>query len=402
MEAQTTQQNLLPRINGMTRDFKVMSTYGEIPLSQFTQAGKRNSSPTRLARAAILGLAIFVCMASAVRAADLWDDNDYIISAIITSGNALVVLDENFNVKGLTRNCQTLCGSTFGNVDWLTNGDVILADSLLSFDSLKVFRFNRQGEQLTYATGDIFPYGINDIKVSFNDDVIVGAFGRVKRYTWDFTPGTFYSGLSGFEEFDSTFLTGGVAVVPRADGTHELWVAADADFEGIRIFPMTASGQVQFDQGIAANPAVPAASASMTYDPATRRVLFYNSVDPVSSRLSNGKILAMDVETRAVVRTYAIPADQLPVGGVAFTGITPGPNGIIVAVESYAHFIVPLSPRRIGLSVWDADGSNYRFIRNFSITSGKQIVIHPRTAHYHRAKEERGNSGRLYREEPGQ
>jgi hypothetical protein len=104
----------------------------------------------------------------------------------------------------------------------------------------------------------------------------------------------------------------------------------------------------------------------MTYDPATRRVLFYNAPLVEDTRfLSDGRILAMDVETRTVVKTYEIPAAQLPAGGVAFTGITPGPNGIIVAVESFPFFDVPPDwalYRRVGLSVWDADGSNYRFI----------------------------------------
>ena len=360
MKGQTTRRHPHLHLNERARDFTVIGSPGEISRSQFTQAGKRNSHLARLTRAAVLGLALLVCLSSAVRAADLWDDNDYLISDMAD----LVVLDENFHFKGSTPVNQRISGATLGYLDWFANGDVILGYSTFDLLDLQALRYNRQGEQIAYVSGGTpFPFGTSDIKISFNDDIIAGGFGAVRRYTWDYSASSFSFPATEAQGISSTFLTGGVAVVPKANGTHELWVAADEDFAGIHIYPMDASGQVRFDQGVVANPNVLSASATMTYDPATRRVLFYNSLFPDTSNISDGKILAMDVETRQVVMTYEIPAAQLPAGGVAFTGITPGPNGTVVAVESYARFVWGLdSPRRVGLSVWDADGSNYRFI----------------------------------------
>jgi hypothetical protein len=318
-------------------------------------------------------------LSAPARGAELWGDNDYVISAF-TDGTdpslhgALVVLDENFQLKGATSLCQPgrICFSTAGLLDWFANGDLILGDGSFEAAPFLGHRMNRQGNIIATVRGTELPYffPVAAYKVSFNDDIIVGAFGRVERYIWDYpTQDPVVSYAPRAQVREDTRLTGGVAVVPRADGTHELWVAGDEDVQGLRIFPMDASGRLlQFDDafGMAANPPVPAISGTMTYDPATRRVLLDSASQYPPSRLGNGTILAMDVDTRTVVRTYTIPAAQRPAGGVAFTGITPGPNGIVVAVESYANYKIdglslPL-PRRIGLSVWDADGSNYRFI----------------------------------------
>ncbi|HMO66725.1 MAG TPA: hypothetical protein PKE47_16145, partial [Verrucomicrobiota bacterium] len=94
-----------------------------------------------------------------------------------------------------------------------------------------------------------------------------------------------------------------------------------------------------------------AASVTMMYDRATHRVLF--------SDYHDGRIQAMNVETRTVAKVYAIPAGQT--GFNIFTGITTGPNGIVVGVESHERFAV-WTTNRVGLSVWNADGSGYRFI----------------------------------------
>jgi hypothetical protein len=310
-------------------------------------------------------------LSAPARGAELWGDNDYVISTL-TDGTdpslngALLVFDENFQLKGATSLCQPgrVCSVHFGLLDWFANGDLILGDAFSEGASFLAHRMNRQGNIIATVGGGELPYffPVAAYKVSFNDDIIVGAFGQVDRYIWDYPPqDPVWSYASRAQSRESTMLTGGVAVVPRADGTHELWVAGDEDVQGIRIFPMDASGRLlQFDDafGMAANPPVPAISGTMTYDPATRRVLL-DSASTVPPRLGNGTILAMDVETRTVVRTYTIPAAQRPAGGVAFTGITPGPNGIIVAVESYANYggpglSLPLT-RRIGLSVWDAN-----------------------------------------------
>jgi hypothetical protein len=162
----------------------------------------------------------------------------------------------------------------------------------------------------------------------------------------------------------SSFVSfGGVAVVTRTNGNHELWVAAEGDYGGIHIFPMTSAGQVQFTNGSVANANVPAASCTMTFDPATRRVLFGNMTDP--------KVYAMDVETHALVQTYTIPAGNGP-GWAEFTGITTGSNGVVVAIEAWDNFSYS-QPHRFGLSVWNADGSNYRFI-NLDGLAGYDMV----------------------------
>lgn len=271
---------------------------------------------------------------------ELWDDNDYIIADF----DALVILDENFNFKAAQPTCGPICGHGFGSLDWFANGDVLTSLRDINSSPLGAsLRYSRNGVQLAYYPS---PAGA-DTKLSFNqNDIIVGTLvGKpaVQRFVLG----------GGTQESGSFSSYGGVAVVPKADDTHEVWAAAEGEVGGIHIFPMEASGAVRFDQAILTSPIVDAGSSTMTYDPATRRVLFSN--------LSDGQILAMDVETRRVVKTYAIPADQKPVD-VQFTGITAGPNGIIIGVESYDYFLIRGSSRRVGLSVWDADGTNYRFI----------------------------------------
>lgn len=286
-------------------------------------------------------------------AGELWDDNDYIIADF----DALVILDENFNFKAVkstnvASEPDDLTGVGFGSLDWFANGDVLTSLRQFTTGEIASLRYNRNGVQLGffYSLGDQMRAA--DIKVSFTQtDIIVGTLvgnPAVRRFILGGAGQEFSASSGAFSSY------GGVAVVPKADGSHEVWAAAEGEVGGIHIFPMEASGAVRFDQEIFTNPIVDAGSSTMTYDPATRRVLFSN--------LSDGRILAMDVETRQVVKTYAIPADQKPLH-VQFTGITAGSNGIVIGVESFDYFLLNQpGPRRVGLSVWDADGSNYRFI----------------------------------------
>lgn len=125
--------------------------------------------------------------------------------------------------------------------------------------------------------------------------------------------------LWGTHDFIIAVIGGGLAVVPRTNGTHELWVARDPDAGGISIYAMTAGGVLLFTNGPIAHVVVPAASGTMTYDPHAHRVLYANEGD--------GQVYAMAVETRTIARTYSIPVEQRKFG-VTFTGLTSGPGGM--------------------------------------------------------------------------
>lgn len=154
---------------------------------------------------------------------------------------------------------------------------------------------------------------------------------------------------------------GGVAVARKSDGSHELWVGNDTDF-GIHIYPLAATDGAILD----VRTTIPFGSFALTmaFDPVRQRV-FYPQ-DLAFGYATQGSIAAINVETRALDQTYSIPTDQLPPGGVLFMGVTAGEHGKIVAVES-SRSINPqpgddFVPSRHGLSVWNADGTGYRFI----------------------------------------
>ncbi|MCC7373745.1 MAG: HYR domain-containing protein [Verrucomicrobiales bacterium] len=274
----------------------------------------------------------------------LWDEDDYVVA----TGSEIVVMDQNFQFKAAQCFCGPYyAGGGYGSLDWFGNGDLLVG---LRFDMIPIaFRYDHNGIQ-TALLGVLGRMGRTaDYKVSFNQqDMFVGGFAGGAY------PSLCRIGLDPGTLKESTLIDsrGGIAVVPRLNGSHELWVAFEGDFLGIRIYLLDANGVPDFGRWTYANPAIPAGSVTMTYDPGSRRVLFSN--------LPGNQVFALDVETRALARTYTVPANQAP-AGLVLTGLTSGPNGIIIAMESYEPFDVP-GDRRVGLSIWDADGSNYRFV----------------------------------------
>lgn len=277
-------------------------------------------------------------------AAPLWDSNDFIIATHAD----FVVLDENFNFKAEQCFCGPISGLGLGTLDWLPNGELLLGMSALH-TGFGGMRYNRNGVQLAWHGLPNNAVGPGDCKASFVPNevfiaqTIFGANGGT-------TSGArrFKLGPNSGHELVRLNAWGGLAVVPRNNGTHELWVAAEQEVGGMWIFPLSAAGEIS---GPVVNVNVGAASVTMTYDRATHRVLF--------SDYHDGRIQAMDVETRTVAKVYSIPAGQT--GFNIFTGITTGPNGIVIGVESHERFMV-WTGNRVGLSIWNADGSGYRFI----------------------------------------
>lgn len=279
----------------------------------------------------------------------LWGANDFVIANV---GGGLVVLNPDLTFKRDWRTCgPPLCGILACSLDWFPNGDLLVANRFFG-ENPSAFRYSSRGDQLAYydtdgsqATAITSP---RDTKVSVTGtDIIAADYANpgpsIMRYDL---------ATRGAREFTSYVPYGGLAVVPRANGTHELWAGRDPDFPGLAIYAMNAAGEVQFSSGPLTVLNVPAASVTMTYDPITHRVLYSN--------LDDGEIRAMDVETRTIARTYSVPVGQRA-PGLTFTGLTSGPGGMIIGLESYEHGQMDAN-RRIGLSVWDADGSNYRFI----------------------------------------
>lgn len=289
--------------------------------------------------AVIGGLSSWACAG-----AQLWDDNDYVVA----TGSEIVVLDQDFHFKAAQCFCGPYyAGGNYGSLDWFGNGDLLVG---LRFDLFPIaFRYDRDGTQVALFLTQGRMGRTTDYKVSFNQrDMFVGGFAGGPN------PSLYRIGLDPTALKESAVMDsrGGIAVVPRLDGTHELWVAFEGDFLGIRVYALDAQGVPDLNRWTYANPAVPAGSATMTYDPASHRVLF--------SDLPGNQVFALDVETRALARTYTVPANQ-SVFNLVFTGFTSGPNGTILAMESYEPYDVP-GDRRVGLSIWDADGSNYRFV----------------------------------------
>lgn len=278
-------------------------------------------------------------------AAPLWDDNDYVIA--ISTG--MVVLDENFNFKAERCFCEPLQGLGFGSLDWMLNGDLLVGLNARDA-SFGPFRYNRDGVQLQWHSLPGSGVGPGDYKASFLPNeiflsqTIFGANGGINCGARRFKLGS-----NSGQEFVSMKSWGGLAVVPRKNGAHELWVASEQEVGGMGIFPLGATGQILGTGVVWLN--VGAASVNMIYDPVTHRVLF--------SDYQDGRIRAMDVETRTVAKVYSIPASQTNFN--VFTGITTGPNGIVVGIESH-HLYMNWYGNRVGLSIWNADGSGYRFI----------------------------------------
>ena len=295
--------------------------------------------------------------------AQIWDENDFVVS----SSAAIVVLDENYQFKAARCLCDgpLAAGPGYGSLDWFGNGDLLVGRR---FDIVPgAFRYDRNGVQVEYLSPSTQTARTADYKVSFTqNDFFVGGFGG------GIPPSISRFDLNSLSVGESASFTswGGVAVVPRLDGSHELWVAFEGDFLGIRIYQLDASGRADLSRYTLANPSLPAASVTMTYDPHAHRVLFSN--------MPGNQVFALDVETHALAQTYTVPASQSD-PRVVFTGLTSGPNGAVLAMESFESYEVPVG-RRVGLSIWNADGSNYRFV-NLDGLPGYDLYV-PFGIHY--------------------
>lgn len=218
--------------------FSVAMRWCVAPLQQGLRCWRAPGRALTLRRRAMAVACAFgvLVLSTSARGADLWDDNDYILGTLTD----MVILDENFNVKQSFRH-GPISGSWFGSADWFTNGDVILSVSRLLDDFLAV-RYTRQGAQLAFIPPSGGLFSPTDTKVSFNDDIIVGFFTYgVGRYTFGDPQQRQTIGFAA---------SGGVAVVPRADGTHELWVAADEDLGGLRIYPIDAPARCRLPRQV--------------------------------------------------------------------------------------------------------------------------------------------------------
>ncbi len=317
----------------------------------------------------LLSLAVWHGAGAGTEAA-LWDNNDYVVSNL----TGLVVLDENFNVKAVIHNTDIVSAAGQGLLDWCSNGDVMVGTAQISF-ALHGLRYNHEGRQVRVYSGsssDLSTPG--DMKASVNDEFIGGSYldTGVVRYGLPSSPVPPHASFNLLQTFNFS-TSGGLAVVTRNSGARELWMGADLDFLGIQMYPIAADGLIRFDQGQPINPSTSGFSHTMRFDPVGKRVLLYDE-DQLSPNYR--KVVAMDVETRQVAQTYTIPPGQHP-GTLWHTGLEAGADGKIIAVESFYLFERDFSPtRRVGLSVWDADGSNYRFI-DFKTLAGYPTIVEP-------------------------